>query len=82
MKSTSLNSTGAKKNMKRRLRRALIKSFFASLSRSIGVGVGVGLGTVLQKALGADISNFTVAAIVAIAFFLMMWYAEYLNRKQ
>lgn len=58
-------------------RKALKKSLWSSLSRVIGIGLSAGAGSLIHRMVGDGMEGWSIAVIMAIASFALMWFAEY-----
>lgn len=58
-------------------KRAFKRSFFASLGRLIGVVLGAGAGSLLKQLVGDGVKGWGLAFLMAVASFLLIWFAEY-----
>lgn len=63
--------------MKKINKRALRRSMWGSLSRVISVALGAGAGSMIHRAVGESLSGYSVASLMAISSFALMWFSEY-----
>jgi hypothetical protein len=64
-------------------RKALKRSFWGALGRLIGVMMGAGAGSLLYQTVGsASGLSIGLATILAIAGFILIWFAEYEREKE
>ena len=58
--------------------KALKRSFWGAFGRLIGVMLGAGAGSLLYQTVGGSSSlSISLASILAIVGFLLIWFAEY-----
>lgn len=64
--------------MKQTDKRALRRSFWGALGRLIGVMMGAGAGSLLYQLVGGTSGlSLTLAVILSVVGFLLIWFAEY-----
>mgnify|MGYP000955661331 CR=1 FL=1 len=59
-------------------KKALKRSFWGALGRLIGVMMGAGAGSLLYQTIGsASTLSVGLASLLALAGFILIWFAEY-----
>ena len=64
--------------MRRPDKKILRRSFWGAFGKLIGVMLGAGAGSLLYQILGGTSGlSITIASVLAVVGFLLIWFAEY-----